>query len=160
MLMIVFLIILIALVLPRESKEFRIRVVAASDSPEDQREKYAVVRVLQEEIKKYNPNDIINEVQKNIDLMEAKITKVLKGREFLIRITKVKFPPKEHGGKVISGGRYRTLLVIIGEGKGKNWWSILYPEYHGISFEDREEISFEFYFYEKLRRIFSKSRGE
>ncbi|HHZ11813.1 MAG TPA: hypothetical protein GYA05_03755 [Acholeplasmataceae bacterium] len=160
MLLVLILIILIALFLPRGSKEFRIRVVAASDSTEDQREKHAVVRVLKEEIGKFNRNDIINEVERNIDLLKGKVSEVLQGKEFEMVIAEVRFLAKEYDGKIISGGKYRTLLVVIGEGRGKNWWSILYPEYHGISFEDKEEIKFEFYFYEKFREIFSKIKGE
>lgn len=160
MLLVLILIILIALFLPRGSKEFRIRVVAASDSTEDQREKHAVVRVLKEEIGKFNRNDIINEVERNIDLLKGKVSEVLQGKEFEMVIAEVRFPAKEYDGKIISGGKYRTLLVVIGEGRGKNWWSILYPEYHGISFEDKEEIKVEFYFYEKFREIFSKIKGE
>lgn len=156
LIVILMLIIFIIIIFPKESNEFRIRVVAASDSLEDQREKYAVVSVIRNEMKKYDQNDIINEVIKNIDLLETKISSVLNGRKFQISITKVKFPPKEYDGKVISGGRYRTLLVVIGPGEGKNWWSILYPEYHNISFEDREEIEFEFYFFEQIKKIFRK----
>lgn len=154
---IILIILLIIFFFPQESKEFRIRVVAASDSVADQKEKHTVVRVIKEELKKYKQDDIINEVIKNIDLLEAKISKVLKGRQFQISITKQNYPTKEWEGKVISGGKYKTLLVVIEKGEGKNWWSILYPAYHNISFEDNGgEIEFEFYFFEKLRKIFSK----
>jgi stage II sporulation protein R len=154
---IILIIILIIFFFPQESKEFRIRVVAASDSVADQSEKHAVVRVIKEELKKYNQDDIINEINKNIDLLEAKIAKVLRERKFQISITKQNYPTKEWEGKVISGGRYKTLLVVIEKGEGKNWWSILYPAYHNISFEDGgADIEFEFYFFEKFRKIFSK----
>ena len=115
--MIVFLIILIALVLPRESKEFRIRVVAASDSRKTSGKICGRSRAPRRNKKKYNPNDIINEVQKY--RFNGKNYQGLEGREFLIRITKVKFPAQRTRGKVISEADSRTLLVIIWRRKGE-----------------------------------------
>jgi hypothetical protein len=155
--LILLIIFLVIVFLPQESNEFRIRVIAASDSIEDQRQKYLVVKVLQEEIRKYDENDIINEIKDNINLLEAKVYGVLQGRKFSMKISKVSFPTKKIDGEIISGGKYETLLIVIDSGEGKNWWSILYPKYHNISFEDLEsgEVEFEFYFFEKIKRLFS-----
>ena len=43
-------------------------------------------------------------------------------------------------GKVIPSGIYDTLLITIGEGEGSNYWSLLYPEFFGITFEDIDSI--------------------
>ena len=37
------------------------------------------------------------------------------------------FPTRVYGGAVVPAGNYRALRVIIGEGKGHNWWCVLYP---------------------------------
>ena len=39
-----------------------------------------------------------------------------------------------------------TLYIILGEGKGSNWWGTIYPEFLGISSE--EEIKYKSFFYE------------
>ena len=37
------------------------------------------------------------------------------------------FPEKTYGSYTFPGGTYRALKVIIGEGAGKNWWCVMYP---------------------------------
>ncbi|MBI2874760.1 MAG: stage II sporulation protein R, partial [Firmicutes bacterium] len=39
------------------------------------------------------------------------------------------FPTKESGGVVLPAGRYEALRVIIGSGRGNNWWCILFPPF-------------------------------
>ena len=149
--LIVIVIIAIILLIPEENNEFRIRVIANSDSSADQNEKMAVVSALQKRIAGFDQNDIAGEVIANIDILEADVKRVLRHDNYLLSIKKIKYPAKTINGRVIPGGKYRTLLVVIGKGEGKNWWSLLYPNYHGISFEDAEsvDIEYEYYFREK-----------
>ncbi len=153
--LIVIVIIAIILLIPEENNEFRIRVIANSDSSADQNEKMAVVSALQKRIAGFDQNDIAGEVIANIDILEADVKRVLCHDNYLLSIKKIKYPAKTINGRVIPGGKYRTLLVVIGKGEGKNWWSLLYPDYHGISFEDAEsgDIEYEFYFWEKLKKL-------
>lgn len=37
------------------------------------------------------------------------------------------FPIKAYGEAVFPPGNYQALRVVIGEGEGKNWWCVLYP---------------------------------
>ena len=37
------------------------------------------------------------------------------------------FPERQYGGVRVPAGRYRALRVVIGEGRGENWWCVLYP---------------------------------
>ena len=37
------------------------------------------------------------------------------------------FPAKNYGDIMLPAGRYNAVRVVIGEGKGKNWWCVLYP---------------------------------
>lgn len=37
------------------------------------------------------------------------------------------FPDCVYGGFVLPAGNYRALRVVIGEGKGHNWWCMLFP---------------------------------
>lgn len=38
------------------------------------------------------------------------------------------FEAREYGGMTVPAGEYRTVRIVIGEGKGQNWWCLLYPE--------------------------------
>jgi|SRR5690554_3638945 len=154
-LLILIIIVGIIILIPKESEEFRIRVVANSDSPLDQIKKMEVVDALKKRICQYNKDNIVNEIINNIDVLDNDIGNVLLHKDYSISVTKVRFPAKEHNGQIISGGKYRTLLVVIGEGKGKNWWSLLYPDYHGISFEDdgNDTVQYKFYFWEELKKL-------
>ena len=37
------------------------------------------------------------------------------------------FPTKSYGGVTLSAGTYHAQRIILGEGKGKNWWCVLFP---------------------------------
>ena len=37
------------------------------------------------------------------------------------------FPTKEYDGFSLPAGQYRALKVTIGEGKGRNWWCVVFP---------------------------------
>lgn len=37
------------------------------------------------------------------------------------------FPDRQYGDVLVPAGAYRALRVIIGEGRGHNWWCVLFP---------------------------------
>ncbi len=37
------------------------------------------------------------------------------------------FPTKTYGNITLPAGKYNAYRIILGEGKGKNWWCVLYP---------------------------------
>ena len=37
------------------------------------------------------------------------------------------FPTREYGEFALPAGQYRALKVVIGEGKGQNWWCVVFP---------------------------------
>lgn len=37
------------------------------------------------------------------------------------------FPTKVYDGFALPAGRYRALRVVIGEGRGQNWWCVVFP---------------------------------
>ena len=37
------------------------------------------------------------------------------------------FPTKEYDGFSLPAGQYRALRVTIGEGRGQNWWCVVFP---------------------------------
>ena len=45
-----------------------------------------------------------------------------------VRAEECEFDEREYGGMTLPAGKYRSVRVIIGEGRGQNWWCLLYPE--------------------------------
>ena len=52
------------------------------------------------------------------------------------------FPEKEYKGVKYSEGYYESLLVTLGEGKGDNWWCVLFPPLCLIEADDSEEVEY------------------
>mgnify|MGYP000948649300 CR=1 FL=1 len=48
-------------------------------------------------------------------------------------------PQKAYGDIVFPSGNYETLHITIGEGKGENWWCVLFPPLCLIGAEPAEE---------------------
>lgn len=37
------------------------------------------------------------------------------------------FPVKRYGNVILPSGNYDAIRIVIGEGKGQNWWCVMYP---------------------------------
>lgn len=135
------------------SENVRIRVVANSNSTTDQKIKYECVNIIKNII---NANDDINQITNKLGIIENKLSYISKKYDTKIEVGlgKMDFPPKSLNGQLIPGGKYQTLYVLIGEAKGKNYWTLLYPEYFDISFEDIHSGDVEFKFY--FKELFNK----
>lgn len=145
----------IIIIIPKDDDEFRIRVIANSDSAEDQKIKMKVVNALLIEIKSFDQDDIVQDIKNNIDKLDKTVEKVLGNKKYNLDIKKLRFPPKELNKEVVKGGKYMSLVVVIKDGKGKNWWSLLSPEF-SKGFEDVEtgDCELKFYFLEELKKGF------
>ena len=58
------------------------------------------------------------------------------------------FPPKSKNNTFTPPGKYKTLLIEIDNAKGSNWWSVLYPEFFNVDYEDFKEVEFKWYFFD------------
>ena len=101
----------------------RFHVVANSDTVEDQllkqRVKDEVIDFMQPLIKKCNSVDDTREV------IKANLPKIKKVAEQAL--DKANFPIKKYGDILFPAGEYEACRVVIGEGKGENWWCVMYP---------------------------------
>lgn len=61
--------------------------------------------------------------------------------EVTARLETVGFPEKTYGEYTFPKGDYHALNVVIGSGKGENWWCVMYPNmcFHGTVYEVVEE---------------------
>ncbi len=115
----------------------RLHVVAASDSDEDQalklRVRDAVTESLQKELT--NLTDIEQAkayLQQNLPKIETLANRVLKeagcSDTATVQLCVEEFSKRVYDTFTLPSGLYESLRIIIGEGKGKNWWCVVFPE--------------------------------
>lgn len=144
---------LIAQLISKDTDDnIRLRVIASSDNPSDQEFKLAVTEVM---LKIIENNDKPLKDLKTIQYYNDLINEKFSNAKIVVTYEKINYPAKSYQNKFIASGAYWTILVKIGEAKGKNWWSILYPEYFGLSLNERisfEDIEFRSYLYDSITK--------
>ena len=118
-------------------KVLRFHVIAKSDSDEDQRRKLLVRDAVGEwmNLKLQDASDKADceaIIEKNRIQIKRLAEQVLEEdgapEEVQVQLADVEFPDKVYGDYEFPAGTYRALQIIIGEGKGHNWWCVLYPK--------------------------------
>ena len=51
------------------------------------------------------------------------------------------FPTKTYGNITLPAGKYNAYKIILGEGKGKNWWCVLYPPLCFVDINDDTAVA-------------------
>ena len=117
-------------------KLIRLHVVADSDSEEDQALKLSVrdailplVSSLLKDSKEITEAKNILEANRTLLQTEAERVIAEKGKAYgaEILLEPYYFPTKQYDGFSLPAGQYYALRIILGEGKGKNWWCVLFP---------------------------------
>ena len=115
----------------------RLHVVAASDSQEDQaiklRVRDAVVESLREEMKNLKDVDQAKiYLQENLPKIELLANRVLQDAgcedRATVQLCVEEFSKRVYDTFSLPAGLYESLRIIIGEGEGKNWWCVVFPE--------------------------------
>ena len=128
-----------------EDEELRIRVISNSNSESDILYKEEVVKYLKVNI--FDGEDLTDEYfESNYKLIEEKLLE--KFYDIDVRYEYHNFTNKTYNGNAISDGSYKTLLVIIGDGNGSNWWGSVFEG--ALQKESTDKISYEWYI-EKIR---------
>ncbi len=133
--LVIIIVLIIMLVPSNEQNNLRIRVIGNSDSASDLNVKNTCVNIIKKHIKSDFTKEEVVSVLPNIE-EEIKSYCDSRNIDVTIKIANTTFPPKTLNGKVIDGGEYETLLVKIGKAKGSNYWTLLYPEYFNVTFND------------------------
>lgn len=127
----------------------RFHVIANSDSEEDQALKLKVrdrlIEVVNEELKReavrlsdgngqtaqLDIEETRTYILEHIGEIESEAGKIIReeGYDYPVRAQLgVRFiPEKAYGSLTFPAGNYEALNITIGEGKGQNWWCVLYP---------------------------------
>ena len=101
----------------------RFRVLANSNSLRDQKIKENIRDKMQKEL-----YDLLKD-SKSINHARNLITSNIDNFDNLLAIDYGlhNFPEKKYKGITYEAGEYESLLVTLGEGKGDNWWCVLFP---------------------------------
>lgn len=119
------------------SNVVRLHVVANSDSCADQELKLKVRDGITDYLKPFlkDVTDIREAkqiVKNNVDGIKAEAEKIIKKYGYTYNVTvntgKFEFPTKNYENARFPKGNYHALKVVIGDGKGQNWWCVLYPQ--------------------------------
>ena len=128
----------------------RLHVVANSNSESD---RILKLKVRDEIINYMSPilsdakdtNETKYIILKNIDKINTAAKYVINknGYNYTVKteLKETAFPTKYYGDVAFPAGRYTALQIVIGEGKGKNWWCVLYPQLCINNFTQTEEPS-------------------
>ena len=110
----------------------RLHVLAVSDAPEEQavklRVRDAVLAYLAPRLK--NAEDAAGAgavLQSALDGIRAAAEAAAEGRTVHVTLGEERYPTRDYGGFSLPAGRYRSLRVVLGEGKGRNWWCVVFP---------------------------------
>lgn len=103
----------------------RLHIIAQSDSAEDQAIKLLVRdAILREMPQGFSPEETVRYAENTANM-------VLERNGFDYRataeFTTAYFPQKKYREITLPSGNYRAVKVVLGEGRGKNWWCVLYP---------------------------------
>lgn len=138
-----------------EDSVFRLHIIANSDSAEDQALKLRV----RDEITEYtsalfrdckSKEESMQAARDNISAIRTVAQNVVDregtGQQVEAYVTNMSFDTRCYEDFTLPAGKYDALRIVIGEGRGHNWWCVLYPavcvpsacENIGSALDDRE----------------------
>lgn len=139
----------------------RFHIKANSDKDEDQALKLKIRdEILKETGNRFGESSSLEETRKlvedNLDHIKSIAEKVIQreGKDFPVEVAleNKNFPTRKYGNIVFPAGEYETLQVTIGEGKGKNWWCVMFPPLCFVDINHSDAIKAE----EELRNVLTQ----
>lgn len=152
------------IIIPEDA--IRFRVVANSNSDVDQTIKNKVrVNLEKEIITKMNGVEKLSTAEKIIDdsMDELKnvVDQTLKkndfNQNFNVSFGYNYFPEKKYKGVIYKEGKYKSLVITLGEGLGDNWWCVLFPPLCLIDAsenDDTSELEYRFFIKDLIDKYF------
>ena len=110
----------------------RLHVIAASDEPEEQELKLRVRDSVLEYLaplleESESSEDAQSVISKNLGSIQQAASRCAEGRRVCVTLGSEYYPTREYESFTLPAGQYRSLRVILGEGKGHNWWCVVFP---------------------------------
>lgn len=108
----------------------RFRVIANSNTLQDQKEKLVIKDQVEKEIYNLingagNVNEVRNIIKNNMDTINDIVSSYQV--PYQISYGNNYFPSKTYKGIIYPAGNYESLVITLGEGAGNNFWCVLFP---------------------------------
>lgn len=110
----------------------RLHVLAVSDSDEEQAVKLkvrdAVLAYLDGRLEGISdPTQARQVLAGELEGIARAAESAAEGRGVSVTLTRESYPVREYEGFTLPAGVYDSLRVILGEGRGHNWWCVVFP---------------------------------
>ncbi|MDZ5471796.1 stage II sporulation protein R [Bacillus sp. 31A1R] len=137
-----------AIVIPNEA--IRLRILANSDLEADQELKREVRDAVNAKITEWvsdltSLEDARSLLQSRLPEIEQIARNVLEknnsNQTVKTDFGRVDFPTKLYGEFLYPAGEYEAILITLGEGKGANWWCVLFPPLCFLDFSNGVAVS-------------------
>lgn len=137
-----------AIVIPGDA--IRLRILANSDLESDQALKRQVRDAVNAQITLWvkdltsleKAKTVIHEKLPEIQaIAERVVADQGSDQSVKVKFGKVQFPTKLYGQFLYPAGEYQAILITLGEGKGANWWCVLYPPLCFLDFSNGVAVS-------------------
>ena len=150
------------LLIPEEA--IRLRVLANSNSTEDQYIKMKVSEAVQKDLYTLLKDtkgieSARTKIGQNLPNLRTKVADTLKQQNsnltFQLDYGLHYFPQKTYKGVTYQEGNYESLLVTLGKGEGDNWWCVLFPPLCIMEAEEteaKEETEYKFFIQELIKK--------
>lgn len=141
------------IIIPNDA--IRLRVLANSNSEYDQSIKIKVSIKIQDKLKELlkdtkNINEAKTIIKNNINNLNNYIKSELQKEHYNKNISIMYgnnfFPNKKYKDVIYKKGYYDSIVIKIGEGKGNNWWCVLFPP---LCLMEVDESNIEYKYYVK-----------
>lgn len=151
------------IIIPNDS--IRIRVIANSNSDEDQKIKQKIRKSIQIELSKMlqdvnDINEVRNVLKNNLKDVEYTVEKELDKNnidmKYQVNYGNNFFPMKTYKGVKYEEGYYESIVIKLGSSKGDNWWCVLFPPLCLMEEDDNniEEVEYKSFVKEIIDKFF------
>ena len=123
---------------PKES--IRFRILANSNETIDQETKRKIIKVISKELhhKSHNIEEEREYIKEQLPSINQKIKETI-NESYKIEYGNHYFPEKKYKNETLPEGEYESLVITLGEGKGDNFWCVLFPPLCMIDEEENIE---------------------
>lgn len=142
----------------------RIHIRANSNADIDQNVKYEVKDAVVSYLTPYiahldSSNDAKSVVGSKLAEIESVANSVLESKGYgyyaKAELRREEFPARSYGEYTLEEGIYDALIIELGEGKGNNWWCVLFPPLCFTPLGEGDTIEYKSKIAELCEKIFS-----
>ena len=144
----------------------RFRVIGNSNTAYDQNIKIQIRNLIQNKILELTKdtksieevrNILLEHKQELYELTREKLDSLGYDKSFSLNYGENYFPEKKYKGLTYKSGEYESLVITLGDGKGDNFWCVLFPPLCTLEVdESSSDVEYKFFVKEIIDKYFRK----